>query len=72
MTDFRKAQHIAAFADGGEIVGSITPRPSPSTIVNSQMVSSLEAFAERPMYVDVHEINSVQGKVSVQEQRSSL
>lgn len=69
--DFRMHQVQTAFADGG-VIGLVTPRPSPSTIVSNQLVNSLDTYAERPIYTLISEVNDVQSRVQMQETARTL
>ena len=60
-----------AYADGGT-VGLVTPRPAPATVVQSQMVSQLSNYSERPIYTVVTEVSDMQNKVSITEQLGTL
>ncbi|HRH15059.1 MAG TPA: phage tail tape measure protein [Azonexus sp.] len=71
MRNFRLGNLRAGYAEGGTI-GIVTPRPSPQTIVQNQMVSGLEAYADRPMYVSVREIRDVNDRVNVTESYGTL
>ena len=71
MNQFRVAYMGHGYATGGT-VGQIAPRPSPSTVVQNQFISSMESFANRPVTVGVDEIARVQGRVTVIEAAGSL
>lgn len=59
------------YAEGG-VVGLVTPRPAPSSVVQSQLVSQFTQFADRPIYTRITEINDVQNSVNVTEQMATL
>ena len=66
-------QHYLAmgYADGGT-VGIVTPRPSPQTLVQSQLVSRFDDVAQRPIYTVITEVNDVQNRVSVVESARTI
>lgn len=59
--------------DGGiDVLASqlATPRPAPSTVVQSELLEAFRAYAERPSIVAVQDINSAQARVQVIENAS--
>jgi TP901 family phage tail tape measure protein len=63
--------HTQGLIDGGT-VGMISPRPSPTNIINMQQTQALQDYAQRPQYVSVREINDTQERVSVTENARTI
>ena len=63
--------YVQGLANGGTI-GMITPRPSPATVVQNQVVTNLGAFAERPVITDIREVIDVNARVTQINELSSL
>lgn len=59
------------YADGGT-VGIVTPRPSPTMIVQSQLVSELATYSDRPINASIVEIRDVNTRVDVIEQARAI
>lgn len=59
------------YAEGG-VIGLVTPRPTPGAMVQSQMVSQLQAFADRPLYASIQEIERVRNDVRIAEYNGEL
>lgn len=66
------AQHYMTlgYADGGT-VSLITPRPTPSTLVQSTLVSELANYADRPIQASIVEIRDVDNRMSIIEEARS-
>ena len=58
---------LSGFMAGADILATdlATPRPSPGTVVQNELLDAFRMYAERPSFVGVQEINDAQARVRV-------